>query len=198
MDNTNKQAVLSAIWNNPAPAMGGGEWRQSNSGRRWEYMHGGEWNTRGAVSLLQTQTGDIKVFFNRGTGRTSDNPYILDYLAERLGTLSFWETLQAAADRYNITLHFTEQERAAIRRGDLARDVAASLIEQLRQHPTGPTGRYITETRRLSIDGVHFGELTPETLRAAKDSLQLRGKRWDAADFEALGLTEARARAGYC
>lgn len=193
---TNKQAVLAAIWNNPAPVLGG-EWRPT--GNAWEYVRGGNWGQRGAVRLLQSRNGDgIKVFFNHGSGRAGETPDIFDLLAVEFGTANFWETLQAAADRYNITLHFTEQERAAIRRGDLARDVAASLIEQLRQHPTGPTGRYITETRRLSIDGVHFGELTPETLRAAKDSLQLRGKRWDAADFEALGLTEARARAGYC
>ncbi len=192
---TNKQAVLTAIWNNPAPVFGG-EWRQTRNS--WEYMGRGSWGQRGAVRLLQSRNGDgIKVFFNHGSGRAGETPDVFDYLAGEFGTSNFWETLQAAAARYNLTLQFTEQERAAIRRGELARDVCASLIEGLRQHPNGEAARYITQTRRLSIDGVHFGELTPETLRAAKDSLQARGKRWEAADFEALGLTEAHARAGY-
>ncbi len=194
-NNTNKQAVLSAIWNDPAPAFGG-EWRQTRNS--WEYMGRGSWGQRGAVRLLQSRNGEgIKVFFNHGSGRAGETPDIFDFLAGEFGTSNFWETLQVAAARYNLTLKFSEQQRAAMRRGELARDVCASLIEGLRQHPDGAAARYITQTRRLNIDGVHFGELTPDTLRAAKQSLQMRGKRWDAADFEALGLTEARARAGY-
>lgn len=192
---TNKQAVLTAIWADPAPVFGG-EWRQARNS--WEYIRGGSWGQRGAVRLLQSRGGDgVTVFFNHGSGRAGETLDIFDYLAGAFGASCFWETLQAAAACYNLTLHFTEQERAAIRRGELARDVCASLIDGLRQHPDGDAARYITTTRRLSIDGVHFGELTPETLRAAKDSLQARGKRWDAADFEALGLTDAHARAGY-
>lgn len=194
MDNTNKQAVISAIWANPARVFGC-EFRQS--GRFWEYLRGGEYDERGKIRLAQTADGaNITVFYN-GSSRPEHMP-VLDYLGDYvLKTGTFAETLRAAADVYGIALNFTPEERAAIKRGELARNVAASLIEGLRLNPAGDVARYITQTRRLAIDGVHFGELTPDTLRQARESLERRGIRWTAGDFEALGLTEGRARAGY-
>jgi len=195
MDNTNKQKVIAAIWENPAPAFGG-QWKPGAN--RWEYVTGCGWNQRGAVSLLRSRDGEgITVFFNHGSGRAGAVTDVFAYFADEWNAGSFPETLRALADRYNLTLNFTPEERAAIKRGELARDAAASLIEALRLNPDGATGRYITQTRRLSLDGVHFGELTAESLNRVRESLKARGKKWDAADFEALGLTEARARAGY-
>ena len=194
MDNTNKQAVITAIWENPGRVFGC-EFRQS--GRFWEYLRGGEYNERGKIRLAQTADGaNITVFYN-GSSRPEHLP-VLDYLGEYvLNTANFADTLRAAADAYGITLNFTPEERAAIKRGELARNVAASFIEALRLNPAGDVARYVTGVRRLSIDGVHFGELTADSLRQARESLTRRGIRWDAADFDALGLTEARARAGY-
>ena len=196
MDTTNKQRILAAVWDDPGRAFGG-QWRAGRN--TWEYITGGNWKQRGAVRLIRSRDGEgITVFFNHGSGRAGAVTDVFAYFADEYRAAGFPETLRALADVYGLKLEFTEQERQAIRRGELARDVAASLIEHLRTHPDGPTARYITETRRLSIDGVHFGELTPESLRAATDSLKQRGRSWDAADLEALGLTEKRARAGYC
>lgn len=195
MKSTNKQAVLTAIWDNPGRAFGG-NWRPNGNG--WEYINGGEWSQRGAVRLLRSRDGEgITVFFNHGSGRAGAITDVFGYFSDALNAANFADTLRGLADIYGLTLEYTPQERAAMKRGELARDVAASLIESLRTNPTGETGRYITDTRRLELDGVHFGELTAASLRAAKESLQQRGKTYDYADFEALGLTEARARAGY-
>lgn len=194
MDNTNKQAVISAIWANPAAAFGC-NFRQS--GKYFENLPGGEYEERGKIRITQYADGsNIRVYYN-GSSRdetTDVFTYLQTYV---LKTANFADTLRALADIYGLALNFTPEERETMRRGDLARNVAASLIEALRLNPDGPTARYIRDVRRLNPDGVHFGELTPDSIKRAKDSLQARGKRWDAADFEALGLTEARARAGY-
>ena len=195
MDNTNKQAVISAIWANPAPAFGC-NFRQS--GRYFENMPGGEYEERGKIRITQYADGsNIRVYYN-GSSRDETTDVFTYLQTYRLNTANFADTLRALADIYGLTLNFTPEERETMRRGELARNVAASLIEALRLNPDGPTARYIRDVRRLNPDGVHFGELTPDSIKRAKDSLQARGKQWNAADFEALGLTEARARAGYC
>lgn len=193
MDNTNKQAVVSAIWADPARAFGC-DFRQS--GKYFENLRGGEYEERGKIRItLYADGSNIRVYYN-GSSRdeTSDVfTYLQTYV---LKTANFADTLRSLGDRYGLALKFTPEERETMRRGDLARHVAASLIEALRVNPNGPTARYIRDVRRLEPDG-HFGELTPDSLARARESLRLHGKRWDAADFEALGLTEARARAGY-
>lgn len=195
IDNTNKQAVISAIWANPGPAFGC-TFRQS--GKYFENLPGGEYKERGKIRITQYADGsNIRVYYN-GSSReetTDVFTYLQTYV---LKTANFADTLRELAEIYGLSLTFTPEERETMRRGDLARDVAASLIEALRLNPDGPTARYIQDVRRLTPDGVHFGELTPDSIKRAKDSLQTRGKQWAAADFEALGLTEARARAGYC
>lgn len=195
MENTNKQAVISAIWANPAPAFG---CKFRLSGRYCENMPGGEYEERGKIRITQYADGsNIRVYYN-GSSRdetTDVFTYLQTYV---LKTANFADTLRALADIYGLTLNFTPEERETMRRGELARNVAASLIEALRLNPDGPTARYIRDVRRLNPDGVHFGELTPDSIKRAKDSLQARRIRWNAADFKALGLTEARARAGYC
>ena len=194
MDNTNKQAVITAIWANPAPAFGC-NFRQS--GRYMENLPGGEYSERGKIRIIQYADGsNIRVYYN-GSSR-DENTDVFTYLQTYvLNTANFADTLRVLADRYGLNLNFTVEERETMRRGDLARNVAASLIEALRLNPDGATAHYIREVRRLNPDGVHFGELTPDSIKRIKDSLQARGKRWEAADLEALGITEARARAGY-
>lgn len=194
MDNTNKQAVITAIWANPAPAFGC-NFRQS--GRYFENMPGGEYTERGKIRITQYADGsNIRVYYN-GSSRDETTDVFTYLQTYRLNTANFADTLRALADIYGLALNFTPEERETMRRGDLARNVAASLIEALRLNPDGPTARYIRDVRRLNPDGVHFGELTPDSIKRAKDSLHQRGKQWNAADFEALGLTDARARAGY-
>ena len=78
----------------------------------------------------------------------------------------------------------------------IAREVCPCLIESLRKNPTGQAARYITETRGLNIDA-HFGELTADSLKRAKEHLRNRGISYTVEDFVALGLTEERARNGY-
>ena len=195
MDNTNKQAVITAIWANPARAFGC-NFRQS--GRYFENMPGGEYKERGKIRIKQYADGsNIRVYYN-GSSRdetTDVFTYLQTYV---LKTANFADTLRELADIYGLTLNFTPEERETMRRGELARNVAASLIEALRLNPNGPTACYIRDVRRLNSDGVHFGELTPDSINRAKESLQARGRNWDPADFKALGLTEDRANAGYC
>lgn len=193
---TNKQRIIAAVWENPAPAFGGGEWRPTAGA--WEYVRGGEWAQRGAVRLLRSRDGEgITVFFNHGSGRAGAVTDIFDYWGDANGAGGFVEALRGLAQAYNIPLQLSEQERESLRRSELAREVAASLVENLRTHPDGPAGLYLHKTRRFELGGPHFGQLTADSLRDAADSLKNRGKTWAASDWEALGLTEARARAGY-
>lgn len=195
-DNTNRDAVLSAIWGNPAPLMGG-EWRPATGGKAWEYIRGGEWEQRGAVRLMRTSGGvGIRVYFNTGSHRTSERPDILEYVQQRDGLAGFAETLQAIAKVYGLSLELSASDRQVIHRRELARELAASFIEALRLNPDGETAQYI-RARHLEADGVHLGEFTPESLNRAKEGLKARGKKPDIADFKALGLTEDRALAGY-
>ena len=109
MENTNKQAVISAIWENPARLFGG-EWRQNRNS--WEYITGGDWNGRGAVRLLRTRDGEgITVFFNHGSGRAGETPDVFTFVQERDGLGGFWETLQHVAGLYNVPLEISTEQR---------------------------------------------------------------------------------------
>ncbi len=193
MRNENKQAVISAIWNNPAPVFGG-EWRQTRSA--WEYLRGDR-GPRGCIRLLQHSNGDgVTVMFNHGSGRAGEQIDVFDFLSGEYGTGGFFETLKAAADRYGLTLEFTKEQREQVHRNELARIIAPVLVEALRNNQGGAAGRYLRETRRLDITG-HFGELTAESLSAAREHLKQSGIKWERADFDALGLTEWNACNGY-
>ena len=195
MENTNKQAVISAIWENPARLFGG-QWRQNRNS--WEYLTGGEWNGRGSVRLLRTRDGEgITVFFNHGSGRAGETPDVFTFVQERDGLGGFWETLQHVAGLYNVPLELSTEQREKIGRAQLAREVFPSLREALRLNPSGEAAQYLTKTRRFEAFGEFFGELSPDSLERAKNALKSRGKQWNAADWEALGLTEKRAAAGY-
>jgi len=196
MANENRDAVLNAIWNDPARLFGG-EWK--SNGKTWEYVRGGEWNQRGAVRLLRKRDGvGITVMFNHGSGHAGITPPdVIEYAQQyRFNTGSFNETLRALADTYNLNLEFSNDERRKMARAELARELAPSFVEALKQHPDGETARYLRDVRRLNPDA-HFGELTAETLKRALEHLKNRGIAYDPADVEALGLTEARAKAGY-
>lgn len=198
-DNTNIKNVVAAVWSNPARLFGG-EWRQTASA--WEYLRGGRWNQRGAVRLWLHPDGEgITIHFNHGASSAGDatgtRKGIFDYYADENGAASWFDALRGLAELYGVELNLTAEQRTAIKRGELARDAAASLIEALRLNPDGPTGQYITQVRGLNLDGVHFGELTADSLERVKDSLKAHGKTYNADDLAALGLTPERAAAGY-
>jgi len=193
MANENKQAVVNAIWANPQPAFGC-PFKQSSS--YWENLKNDEYDERGKIRLALTYGGtNIRVFYN-GSSR-QENTDVFTYLQQyRLNTSTFGETLRELADLYGLSLEFSTDERRKMARAELARELAPSFVEALKQHPDGETARYLRDTRRLDPDG-HFGELTAETLKRALAHLKNRGISYDPADIEALGLTERRAAAGY-
>jgi len=194
MDNSNKQAIVNAIWENPANVF---NCQFKQSGKYLENLRGGDYDERGKIRLAQTATGsNIMVFYNGGSRqeKTDVFTYIQDYV---LHTAGFKETLIEVAKLYNITLEFSQEEREALNRAALSREVGASLIEALRMNPQGETARYITEVRGLTVDGVHFGELTPDSLNRAKQALKLRNLSYTEDDLKALGLTEYNANNGY-
>lgn len=196
MANENRDACLEAIWGNPERVFGG-QWKQSRN--KWEYLTGGEWHRRGAVTLLRKPDGiGITVSFNHGSGRGGIYTDVIDYLRyDALNTGGFNETLQRLAELYGITLQFSQEERQTMARTALAREVTASLVEALRRNPDGVTGRYLRDVRGIEPDGTHFGELTKESIAAAQESLRRRGLKYDVEDFKALGLTEFYADLGY-
>lgn len=194
MANENKTAVVAAIWDNPERAFNC-QFRQR--GKYWENLRNDEYDERGKIRLTQTSDGgNIMVFYN-GASRPEQTD-VFTYLGEYvLNTRDFKETLQRLAEIYNVPLQFSVEERQALTRAALARQVAASLVEYLRTHPDGVTGRYLRDVRGIAADGTHFGELTRESIAAAKESLRQRGISYDVEDFKALGLTEAYAEQGF-
>ena len=194
MINDNKTAIVNAIWENPQTAFGC-PFKQSN--KYWENLRGGEYNERGKIRLTLTANGgNIMVFYNGGsrTEKSDVFTYLETYV---LKTAGFRETLTELGRLYGIDLHLTNSDKQALTRAALAREVAPSLIEALRLNPQGETARYITETRGLKMDGVHFGELTAKSIEAVKSSLKNRGYRYAADDLRALGITQERADGGY-
>ena len=192
----NKRAVLAAIWDDPSRAFG---CNFKQSGQKQYNLRGGQYDEAEKIGLMQTGGGSNIVVFYNGASRQEKTP-VLDYLAQyHLQTAGFLDTLKALADLYGLDLTFSPEQRQAMRRGELAREVAASLVEALRQNPDGAAARYLRETRRFDLDkvGRFFGELTPESIARAKEALRVRGKTYDPKDLEALGVTEERARQGY-
>lgn len=192
-DNSNKQAIIAAIWENPERAF---NCRFKHSGKYLINARNDEYDEQGKIRLAQTRTGEnIMVFYNGASReeRTDVFTYLERYV---LHTSSFKETIQRLAEIYGITLRYSEEQRRRMSRAALAREVCPSLIESLRTNPTGTAGRYITETRGLSIDA-HFGELTAESLNRAKEHLRNRGVSCTAKEFNALFLTDESIAKGY-
>lgn len=194
MANENKQALVTAIWENPRPAFGcdftNGNGYRSN-------LKGGEYNEKGKIRInLTSDGGNIIVHYNGSSRR--EHTDVFTYLGEHvLNTRDWNELLQRLAELYGITLRFSDEERRQMTRAALAREVAASLSEHLRRNPNGVAGVYLRERRGITPDTVHFGELTKESIQAAKDSLHQRGISYDADDLRALGLRDDYAEQGY-
>ena len=195
-NDSNKTAVITAIWGNPAPLFGG-QWKPNRNS--WEYIGGvDEWNQRGAVRLLRTRNGEgVTVCFNHGSGRAGQFTDVFTFVQERDGLGGFWETLQYIAGVYKIPLELTAEQSEQINRARLAREVFPSLREALRLNPSGEAAQYLRETRRFDTFGDFFGELSADSIERAKNALKARNLYYNAADFAALGLTEKRAAAGY-
>ena len=194
MANDNKAAVIAAIWQNPERLFNH-PFRQTSGA--WEIM-GGNGHQKGEIRLTMTTTAtNIYVHGNTGSGIAGQHIDVFTY-AERyaLNTAGFKETLHRLAELYNIKIEYSEETARKMSREMIAREVCPCLIESLRKNPTGAAGRYITETRGLSIDA-HFGELTADSLNRAKEHLRNRGISYTVEDFKALGLTEDYARYGY-
>ena len=195
-DNTNKRAVVAAIWENPEKVFG---FTFRRSGVYWEYLRGDGNEKRGKIRLGPVTDGgelaNVNVYYN-GASRPEKCDvftYLGDYV---LNTGAFRDTLERCAQIYGIALQYTREEREALNRQQLAREVAPSLVEALRLNPNGEAGRYLTEKRGLPVDA-HFGELSEKSLKRAADALALRGKTYTDEDFRALGLTAERAKQGY-
>lgn len=196
MGNENRDAIFNAIWNDPARLFGGA-WNQTHDGTAWVYQ-GGELGPRGAVRLIRKRDGEgVRVMFNHGSNHAGETPDAIEYAQQyRLNTSTFPETLKQLADMYGVSVEFTKEQRRQMARADLARELAPAFVEALRKHPDGETARYLRDKRRLTPDG-HFGELTPDTLKAALEHLNNRGIAYDTDELRGLGLTEANAKAGY-
>ena len=193
MANENKAAIIAAIWNNPEPAF---NCRFRPSGHYLINERNDEYREQGKIRLALTRTGEnIMVFYN-GSSREEKTDVFTHLERYVLNTAGFADTLKRLADIYGLSLRYSEEQRRRMSREAIAREVCPCLIKSLRKNPTGAAGKYITETRGLSIDA-HFGELTAESLRTAKEHLRNRGFSYSVEDFVALGLTEERARNGY-
>lgn len=194
MANENKQAVVTAIWENPERAF---NCQFRKSGRYLENLKGDEYDERGKIRLALTPDGgNITVLYN-GSSRP-EHTDVFTYLGEYvLHTGGFKETLQKLAELYGIALQFSDEERKAIARTALAREVTASLVEHLRKHPDGTTAKYLRDVRGIENDGTHFGELTTESINAVTDSLNQRGIKYDNWDLFALGVRADYVEQGY-
>lgn len=193
MANDNKAAVISAIWENPEPAF---NCRFRQSGRYLINERNEEYPEQGKIRLALTRTGEnIMVFYN-GSSREEKTDVITHLERYVLHTAGFSETITRLAGIYGLSLRLSEEQRRRMNRAALAREVCPCLVESLRNNPTGAAGKYITETRGLSIDA-HFGELTAESLNRVKEHLRNRGIYYTPEDLQALGLTEERALNGY-
>ena len=194
MANENKQAVVTAIWENPERAF---NCQFKQSGRYLENLKGDEYDERGKIRLALTPDGgNITVLYN-GSSRP-EHTDVFTYLGEYvLHTGGFKETLQRLAELYGISLQFSDEERKVMARTALAREVTASLVEHLRKNPDGVTGRYLRDVRGVENDGTHFGELTTASIQAVQDSLNQRGIKYDNWDLFALGIRADYVEQGY-
>ncbi len=193
-DNTNKQAIVSAIWANPEKAFG---CRFRQSGRYMENAErNSEYDERGKIRLLEVGGGsNIMVFYNGGS--RYEKADVFTYLQQYvLNTSGFKETLVELAKLYGISLQFTAEEKQVMGRAALSREICNTFVEALRRNPEGATARYIRIVRGLDVD-THFGELSLDSIRAAQDLLTTKGIKWGYDDFKALGLTEYNIQQGY-
>ena len=193
MANENKQAIVTAIWQNPERAF---NCRFKQSGRYLENVRGDEYDEQGKIRLTLTRSGEnIMVFYN-GSSR-DEKTDVFTYLERYvLHTSGFGDTLQRLSEMYGVTLRYSEEQRRKLSRAMLAREVCPSLIESLRTNPTGEAGTYITKTRGLAIDA-HFGELTADSIKRAKDHLRNRGYSYTEQDFNGLFLSAESIAKGH-
>ena len=194
MYNEIKLKVVNAVWANPAPAFGCGF---KNSSRNYqENTAGGDYKERGKIRIgLISNGANIWVHYNGSSRQSGD---LFSYLQEyHLNTANYADTLRTLAGLYNIPVEVSQQEKEQLNRVYLARDVAPFLIKALQNNTGGVTAQYVTQVRRLSLDGHHLGELSAASIREALAALKARGKSWTPEDLRALGLTEERAAAGY-
>lgn len=189
-NDANKLAVISAIWENPSRVFG---CEFKKTGQYQSNLQNDKYDEVGRIRLWMNLYGtSMKVFCNGGWRMDKAEKWdMFTYLDEfELHTGGFWHTLKQCADIYGITLELSEQIRKRIARESLAREVVASLIESLRLNPEGEAAKYIREVRGLNIDGVHFGELTNESIKRAKDNLTRRGIAFTEHEFNNLFLTD--------
>lgn len=188
MKDENKQIIIERILQNPAPVFGG-EWTQK--GKAWQTQ-------RGAIRLLPTASGaNLVIWGNHGSGFAGERIDAFTYLQERvLNTSDFWDTLQTCAERYGVDLKQSPEQVTRIQRQRLAREVAPSLCAALMENRTGKAWQYLAQ-RGIVPDGVHYGELTTESIARAKDALSAHGLTYTDDDFKALKLTPDQAAKGY-
>lgn len=190
MKDDNKQIVIERIWNDPAPVFGC-DFREGTTYR--PNIKGGDYDENGKIRLKRTPSG-IFVYYNGGSRKSDD---VFNYLMEyHLHTSDFWDTLQTCAERYGVRLELSEKQAEKIHRERLAREVAPSLCAALMDDHTGKAWAYLSQ-RGIEPDGVHFGELTPQSIQRAKDALSARGFAYSDDDFKALKLTPEQAATGY-
>lgn len=188
-NDANKLAIISAIWDNPSRVFG---CEFKKSGQYQSNLKNDKYDEAGRIRLWMNPRGtSMRVFCNGGFRMDKAEKWdIFTYLDEfELHAGGFWHTLKQCADIYGITLELSEQIRKRITRESLAREVVASLIESLRLNPEGVAAKYIRDVRGLEIDGKHFGELTNESIKRAKDSLTRRGIAFTEKEFNNLFLT---------
>ena len=191
MKDDNKQIILESIWGNPA-AVFGCDFKDGTTYKT--NLKGGDYNENGKIRLKRNNSG-IYVYYNGDSRESCD---VFDYLRQyHLNTSDFWDTLQTCAVRYGLNLEYSETHKERIQRERLAREVAPSLCSALMENRTGKAWEYLTNVRGIEPDGVHFGELTPESIRRAKDALKARGFAYSDEDFKALKLTPEQAAKGY-
>lgn len=193
MANENKKRIVKEIWENPAPAFG---CDFIHRGQYWVNKRGGEYNEHGKIRLRLTPSGEnITVYYN-GSSRNEQSD-VFTYLGDYVyNTNVFKDILQQAANAYNLTLEYSEQERRQMARAELSREVGAFLIQELRNNPQGATAKYITDIRGLKIDN-HFGELTKDSIKRVREHLKNRDIFYKNEDLEALGITEEHANNGF-
>lgn len=191
MKDDNKQIVIERIWNDPAPVFGC-DFREGTTYR--PNIKGGDYDENGKIRLKRTPSG-IFVYYNGGSRKSDD---VFNYLMEyHLHTSDFWDTLQTCAERYGVRLELSEKQAEKIHRERLAREVAPSLAAALMEHRDGDAWHYLSDVRGIEPDAVHYGELSPESLKRAKDALKARGFEYSDDDFKALKLTPEQAARGY-
>lgn len=184
-----KITIIEKIWENPTPVFGD---CKPNTSKRWLL------NNYNCALIRKTRSEGLTVTGNHdaiiGGGNSMDVfTFIQDYVFHTVG---FWETLKECAKCYNVELKLTDEQRKAIGQRALLREVVPYLCTWLSEHQDGRTAQYL-KGRGFTIDGEHFGELTAESIKRAKELLKASGYTYDEKDFKALGLTEERAAEGY-